>query len=124
MTERFFSKQHMWVQFVGGNTALIGVTRTMVERWKSPVCINLCDEGDVLRTGDVAGDIEFFKGVVDLISPLSGTVDTVHDALIENPQLLGVNPDLYLFTLRDVRRDKPLLTAEEYARYVRREGKA
>ena len=121
MTERFYSKQHMWVQFVSEDTAQIGVTRALVEAWKKPVCINLCDEGDALRAGDVAGDIEFFKSVVDLISPLSGTVDTVHDALIEDPQLLGVNPDLYLFTLRDVRRDKPLLTGEEYARYVQRE---
>ena len=121
MTERFYSKQHMWVQFIAGDLAMIGVTRALVEAWKKPVCINLCDEGDVLRTGDVAGDIEFFKGVVDLISPLSGTVDTVHDGLIRHPQLLEADPDMYLFALRDVRRDKPLLTEEEYARYVQRE---
>ena len=119
MTERFYSKQHMWVQFVSEDIALIGVTRHLVEAWKKPVCINLCDEGDTLRTGDNAGDVEFLKGVVDLIAPVSGTVDTVNDRLLESPQLLGIDPDMYLFALRQVKRDRPLLTEAEYARYVR-----
>ena len=121
MTERFYSKQHMWVRFVSDDIAVIGVTRFLVESWKKPVCINLCDEGDTLRTGDNAGDVEFLKGVVDLISPLSGTVDTVNDRLLENPQLLGIDPDIYLFALRQVRMDKPLLTEAEYTQFVQRQ---
>ena len=122
MTARLFTKRHAWVQFTGEDTALIGVTPELVERWKKPVCINLCDEGDVLRAGDNAGDVEFLKGVVDFYTPVSGTVDAVNDRLLERPELLGSEPYAWLCALQQARADKPLLTESEYARYVRAEA--
>ncbi|MBQ7542937.1 MAG: hypothetical protein IJT44_11670 [Clostridia bacterium] len=109
------------MEFTGDGGALIGVSEELVRRQKKPVCINLCDEGDVLRAGDNAGDVEFLKGVTDILSPVSGVVEAVNDALLLSPQTLETAPFTWMIALRQARAEQPLLTEEEYLRYVRRE---
>ena len=117
MTGRFYTKTHEWVRF-SDDAAFVGVSAQLVKSQKKPACINLCDEGDVLRAGDNAGDIEFLKGVVDIHAPVSGVVDAVNDALLRSPQTLEDEPLQWLFSMRQVRRTRALLTEEEYNQYL------
>ena len=118
MTERFYTKTHEWVRFSEDGNAFVGVSAQLVQGQKKPACINLCDEGDVLRAGDNAGDIEFLKGVTDIHSPVDGVVGSVNDALLLSPQTLEQAPLTWLFSVRQAIRTRALLTEEEYVQYV------
>ena len=118
MTERFYTKTHEWVCFSDDGTALVGVSEQLVQSQKNPSYINLCDEGDELRAGDNAGDIEFLKGVVDIHAPVSGVVLAVNDALLASPQTLAHAPLTWLFSMRSVQRTRVLLTEAQYADYL------
>ncbi len=118
MTERFYTKTHEWVCFQEDGTAFVGVSAQLVQAQKKPVCINLCDEGDALRAGENAGDIEFLKGVVDIHAPVSGVVESVNDALLLSPQTLERAPLTWLFAMRQVARTRALLTEAEYLQYL------
>ena len=118
MTERFYTKTHEWVCFEPDGTALVGVSAQLTGKQKKPACINLCDEGDVLRAGDNAGDIEFLKGVVDIHAPVDGVVEAVNDVLLLSPQTLEKEPLTWLFSLRQPKRTRALLTEEEYQQYL------
>ena len=119
MTETLYTKNHAWVRFLPDGNALIGVTQYLVDTRKSPSFLNLCDEGDTVRAGDWLGDIEFFKGVTDILSPVSGTVARVNDALLLQPQLLQ-NADTWIVELTNVSRDGALWKKEEYEHYFTR----
>ena len=121
MTERYYTETHEWVRFLPDGTAEVGVSAYLVETEKKPAFINLCDEGDFLSAGDVAGDIEFFKGVEDVHAPVSGIVDAVNDALLLRPQMLEASPLTWLFRLRQVRQENPLIPEKDYLRLVRKE---
>lgn len=118
MTERFYTKTHEWVCFEANGTAYVGVSEQLVKSQKKPACINLCDEGDVLRAGDNAGDIEFLKGVVDIHAPVGGVVEAVNDALLLSPQTLEHEPLTWLFSVRQAQRTRALLTEAEYLQYL------
>ena len=118
MTERFYTKTHEWVCFREDGTALVGVSAQLVESQKKPSYINLCDEGDVLRAGDNAGDIEFLKGIVDIHAPVGGVVLAVNDALLLAPQTLAQSPLEWLFSMRPTARTRTLLTEQEYLQYL------
>lgn len=118
MTERFYTKTHEWVCFTDDGGAVVGVSAQLVQMQKKPSCINLCDEGDVLRTGDNAGDVEFLKGVVDVHAPVDGVVDAVNDALLLSPQTLERSPLTWLFTMREIKKTRPLLTEAEYLQFL------
>ena len=118
MTQRFYTRTHEWVCFEADGTARVGVSEQLVRSQKKPSCINLCDEGDVLRAGDNAGDVEFLKGVVDIHAPVSGVVGEVNDALLLSPQMLEQQPLTWLFTVRQAQRTRALLTEDEYLQYL------
>ena len=116
--DTLYTRTHEWVCFLPDGRARVGVTDDLVRTKKDPVFINLCDEGDVLRAGEVMGDVEFFKGVVDVHAPVSGTVTRVNEALLLHPQQLADAPEEYWFAeLTDVSRDGALWTREAYDRY-------
>ncbi len=118
MTERFYTKTHEWVCFSDDGTARVGVSEQLVRSQKKPSCINLCDEGDVLRAGESAGDVEFLKGVVDIHAPVGGVVDAVNDALLLSPQTLEKEPLTWLFSVREPVCSRALLTEEAYLQYL------
>ncbi len=121
MSGRLYSPQHIWVRVSDDGTALLGVTAQLVRRQKKPVCLNLCDPGDVLRPGDWMGDVEFFKGVFDLRCPVSGVVQDVNEQAICAPRLLQDEPEPWLVRLCNVQTPRPLLDTAAYLRLLIRE---
>lgn len=121
--ETYYTKTHEWVRFPSENTALVGVTEYWIQKQKEPSCINLCDEGDYLHAGDVAGDIEFLKGVFDIHAPVSGEVACVNDSLFLSVQTLKTEPFTWLFQLTQIAKPRKLLTAAQYQEYLQEKEK-
>ena len=120
MTDTLYSRYHTWVRFLPDGGAQVGVTQYLVDTQKKPVFINLCDEGDAVRAGEWLGDVEFFKGVTDILSPVSGTVARVNEALLRQPEGLLDAEHAWLVTLTDAARDGTLWTKEQYTQYFTR----
>ncbi|MBQ2848668.1 MAG: glycine cleavage system protein H [Clostridia bacterium] len=111
-----YSKDHCCIE-----KTETGVKIGLTEYLHSKICnnfeINLCDEGDRVRAGDIIGDIEscdFF----DIISPVSGTVVRVNDEALDNPQLILKN-NPWLIEMTDVAFTQQLMSENEYNVYLK-----
>lgn len=112
-----FSKNHLWVQ-AEGVTAKIGISAYAVKKLDSIVFLNLPEVGEQLTIGEKLGDVESVKTVTDLLSPVTGQVAVVNEALLDDPGPIADDP--YGNWLVEVKADKlsdDLLTEEEYQSY-------
>lgn len=106
-----YSKDHCWVEKTADGVK-IGITEALRSRICKEFEINLCDEDDEIRAGEIMGDVESCDWF-DIIAPVSGRVLRVNDAVLENHSLLlEGNPWLAEFT--EVSYPQPLMTEDEY----------
>ena len=95
-----YSKSHEWVEFTSDTAAKIGLTDYAQELLGGVVFVNLPEKGDILVSGEILGDVESVKAVSDIISPLSGTVSSINEELLDAPE--RINEDTYAAWLVEV----------------------
>ncbi|MCD8322119.1 MAG: glycine cleavage system protein GcvH [Oscillospiraceae bacterium] len=116
-SELQYSKSHEWLRMEDG-VAVVGISDYAQHSLGDVVFINLPQEGDEAQAGEPFGDIESVKAVSDLVSPVSGVVCAVNEALLDSPELVNQNPyDAWLIKVESVRDTEELLSAEEYERF-------
>jgi glycine cleavage system H protein len=71
----------------------LGISRYASDSLGDPTYIELPTKGDSHAPGDVIGAVESVKAAADVISPVSGTVLSVNEALDERPALLKEDPE-------------------------------
>ncbi len=87
-----YSREHVWVR-VDGNLATIGITDYAQEKIGEAVDIELPDGEAYLERDEPFGTIETAaKGVIDLISPVSGEVLNVNEDLLEDIGIVNSDP--------------------------------
>ena len=86
-----FSEDHLWVLEMG-DTARIGLSDYAQEQLGEILTVTLAEGGKFLEQGGVVGEAESQKTVVELVSPLSGTIRAVNDNVVEDPSLINVDP--------------------------------
>ena len=106
-----FSKDHCWVEKIA-NGVRIGITDVLRKRICKSFVINLCDEDDYIRAGEIMSDVESCDWF-DIIAPVCGTVLCVNDELLENPQIL-LDKNVWLAEFCDVSYPLPLISEDEY----------
>ena len=116
-----YSQSHEWVR-AEGDTATVGITDFAQNELGDVVFVELPTPGRQLRQDDIFGSIESVKAVSDLISPVSGEVVEVNDALTADPALANRSAYDEAWMLK-VRLDNPsevegLMTAEAYKSFV------
>ena len=79
-----YTKSHEWVKMEDG-VAVIGISDFAQDALGDVVFINLPGEGDEAVAGETFGDVESVKAVSDLVSPVSGTITAVNEALADAP---------------------------------------
>lgn len=110
-----YARTHEWVEFLDANTAKIGLTDFAQKKLGKLVFVNLPLVGDTLAAGEALGDVESVKAVSDVVSPLSGAVTEVNEALLDEPGLINDDPyGAWLVTVEIDGAAEELLTAEEY----------
>ena len=90
-SELKFSEDHLWVLEMG-ETARIGLSDYAQEQLGEIISISLAEVGRFSEQGSAIGEVESQKTVVELISPISGTVRAVNDSVVEDPSLINVDP--------------------------------
>ena len=84
----YYSESHEYVR-VEGNIGYIGITDYAQEQLGNVVYVDMPEEGDEVTATEDFGAVESVKAASDLISPASGTVLEVNEALEEQPELIN-----------------------------------
>ena len=87
-----YTKDHAWVRREG-NTATVGITDFAQQQLGNVVYVDLPEVDDEIEADGEFGAVESVKAASDLISPVSGTVVEVNEALEDTPEL--VNQDAF-----------------------------
>lgn len=117
-----YSKSHEWVK-MDGETAIIGISDFAQDALGDVVFINLPAEGDSVTAGQALGDVESVKAVSDVLSPVSGTVVAVNEALADAPETLNSDPyGAWIIKVEGVSETEELLDADAYAAHCAEEG--
>ena len=88
----YFSETHEYVG-VEGEFAYVGITDYAQKQLGNIVYVDMPDVDDDVTAGDVFGAVESVKAASDLMSPVSGTVVEVNEALEDSPELINQDAD-------------------------------
>ena len=88
----YYSESHEYVK-VDGDFGFIGISDYAQHALGNVVYVDMPDVDDEVEAGEDFGAVESVKAASDLISPVSGTVVEVNEALDDQPELL--NQDAY-----------------------------
>lgn len=99
-----YSESHEYVR-VEGEYGFIGVSDYAQKQLGNVVYVDMPEVGDEFEAGEEFGAIESVKAASDLISPVSGEVVEINEALEENPRL--VNQDAIANWIVKIRLSDP-----------------
>ena len=88
----YYSESHEYVR-VEGNFGYIGITDYAQNALGNVVYVDLPEVDDEVTAGEEFGAVESVKAASDLMSPVSGTIVEVDEALDDQPEL--VNQDAF-----------------------------
>jgi glycine cleavage system H protein len=118
-----YDEEHTWIRKMLDDTYKIGVSDYAQKQQGEIVYVELPEEGDQITKGESFGSIESNKAVSELIAPVSGTVTSVNEDVLDEPGI--INSSCYdsgwLITVEpeDYEGDKEkLMDAENYRSYL------
>lgn len=119
-TELRYSKSHEWVLEKEDGVYRIGITDFAQKELGDVVFLNLPMEGDGVTAEEAFGDIESVKAVSDLVSPVTGTVCAVNEALLDQPELVNQDPygEAWIIEVNEVSAFAELLDAAGYEAFL------
>ena len=116
-----YHREHDWAR-VEGDTATLGVTWYAQDALGELVHYEPPDVGSSLARDESYGEVESVKAVSDLISPLSGEVVGVNQAVVEAPETVNSDPYgqgwLVKIKLSDPGEVDDLLDAQAYKKLL------
>ena len=84
------------------------------------VFVNLPEEGDSVTKGESFSDVESVKAVSDVLSPLTGVVSAINEAVLDAPESINSAPyEAWFVKVKDVTDKEELLSAEEYEEFLK-----
>ncbi|HEW89720.1 MAG TPA: glycine cleavage system protein GcvH [Candidatus Bathyarchaeota archaeon] len=87
----YYSKDYLWVEVEDGK-AKIGITDYAQKQLRDILYTELPEPGEDVTKGEPFGTVESAKTVSDLIAPLTGVVEEVNSAVLDNPGLINEDP--------------------------------
>ena len=112
-----YHREHDWAR-IDGDTATLGVTWYAQDALGEIVHFEPPDDGGSLAKDESYGEVESVKAVSDLISPLSGEIVEINQAVVDAPETINEDPYgegwLVKIRLSDPGEVDGLLDAEAY----------
>lgn len=113
-----YADSHEWVK-LEGDVATIGITDYAQHALGNIVYVDMPEVGDEVTAGEDFGAVESVKAASDLISPVSGEVVEINEALEDAPEL--INQDAFENWIIKVKISDPaeleaLMDAAAYAK--------
>ena len=118
LDELRYADSHEWVK-LEGDVATVGITDYAQHALGNIVYVDMPEVGDEVSQGEDFGAVESVKAASDLVSPISGEVIEINEALEDEPEL--INQDAYGAWIMKVKVSDPseietLLDAAAYAK--------
>jgi len=86
-----YHSEHDWAK-VDGDTATIGITWYAQDALGEIVHFEPPEQGGSVAKDESYGEVESVKAVSDLVSPLSGDVAEVNQAVVDEPEKINEDP--------------------------------
>lgn len=116
-----FSEDHLWVLEMG-ETARIGLTEYAQEQLGEIISVTYAEVGRFIEPGDPIGELESQKTVIELVSPITGTIKAVNENVTEDPSLINVDPYgkgwLVEVEVNEAEEIERMMSPEEYEAFV------
>jgi len=87
-----YSKDHEWVKIIDGNTCLIGITDHAQSELGDIAYVDIAESTTSTVCGESFGTIEAVKAVSDLVSPVTGKILEINNALNDDPSVVNTDP--------------------------------
>ncbi len=112
----YYAESHEYVR-VEGEYGYVGITDYAQHELGNVVYVDMPDVDDEVVAGEDFGAVESVKAASDLISPVSGTVVEINEALNDSPELVNSDPYenwIIKVQLSDAAEVENLMSAEAY----------
>lgn len=117
-----YTSSHEWAEFLDDGTVKVGITDFAQDALGDLVFINLPEPGDGVTAGEVFTDVESVKAVADIFCPVTGTVESVNEALADDPSLLNSDAfGSYIAIISDVTDKSEFMDAAAYTAFCENE---
>jgi len=119
-----YSREHIWVR-VDGYMATIGITDYAQESLGEILSVEFTEIDIYVERDETFGSIESTKTVVDLISPISGTVVNINEDIRDDIGIINSDPHdtgwLVVIEMDDLEQLEDLLVATAYHDFIMQE---
>jgi glycine cleavage system H protein len=116
----YYAESHEYVR-VEGEYGYVGITDYAQHELGNVVYVDMPEVDDEVTAGEDFGAVESVKAASDLISPVSGTVVEVNEALNDSPELVNGDPYenwIIKVQLSDASEVDNLMTADAYKAFI------
>ena len=116
-----YTKEHEWVGTTSDSSVLrVGITDFAQSALGDIVYVQLPKVGETVTEGKVCGEIESTKSVSEIFSPVTGTVTSVNEVLVGNPEIINSDPydKGWLLEINVSAPASELMSAAEYVTFT------
>ncbi|MBR3883984.1 MAG: glycine cleavage system protein GcvH [Bacteroidaceae bacterium] len=116
----YYAESHEYVK-IEGEYGYVGITDYAQHELGNVVYVDMPDVDDEVEAGADFGAVESVKAASDLISPVSGTVVEVNEALNDQPELVNTDPYanwIIKVQLSDASEAEKLMDAAAYKAFI------
>ncbi|MBP5286731.1 MAG: glycine cleavage system protein GcvH [Elusimicrobiales bacterium] len=116
-----YAKSHEWIKL--GDEAVVGVSDYAQHEMGDVVFVELPKVGQKVEKEKQCAVVESVKSAFDILSPVSGTITAVNEAVAADPAILNQSPldEGWLFKLKpeNPADAETLLTWEQYQVFIK-----
>jgi glycine cleavage system H protein len=87
----YYHKKHVWAKVENGKVK-IGISDFAQKQFTDIVYVELPVVGEVVTQNEPFGILESVEDVLNLVAPVSGTIEAVNQELESNPDLISEDP--------------------------------
>ena len=116
----FYAESHEYVK-IEGEFGYVGITDYAQHELGNVVYVDMPEVDDEVAAGEDFGAVESVKAASDLISPVSGTVVEINEALNDSPELINEDPYtnwIIKVQLSDASETEKLMDAAAYKAFI------
>ena len=119
-----YHREHTWVR-VEGKRATVGITDFAQQQLGDIVYVDLPEADTEVDADSELSEIESTKATSPVISPVSGTVLEVNEALADSPEIINEDPYgngwLVVLEMGDPSEVNDLMAKDEYEKFLKEE---
>ncbi len=119
-----YSREHIWVR-IDGDMATLGITDYAQERLGEILSVEFPEIDTYVERDETFGSVESTKAVIDLVSPVSGTIVSVNEDINDDIGIINSDPHdigwLVVIEMDDLGQLDDLLDAAGYHDFIMQE---